>query len=271
MSYWNNIYNYINPIAIKIGFISIHWYGIMYVLALLTGLWFAKWIVYKDNLPIEKGLIDNYFIWLEIGVLLGARIWYILFYDPYTSYYLSHPWQIFNPFFNGEFIGIRGMSYHGAIVGVAISSYLFSKRNPNSTLQLLDVVALAIPVGFIFGRVGNFLNRELVGNITELPWGIYVDGVLRHPSQLYEALLEGLLIAIILYIYRKRKKFNGELILLYGLLYSLVRFVVEFWRAPDIQIGYLYNGWLTLGQVQTIVMFTLFFLIYIFKYKKEIF
>ena len=269
MNAWSHIYDYINPIAIKIGFISIHWYGIMYVLALLTGLWFAKWIVDRDRLSIEKRLLDNYFIWLEIGVLLGARIWYILFYDPYTSYYLSHPWQIFNPFFHGEFIGIRGMSYHGAIVGVAISSYLFSKRHPNVTLELLDVVALAIPVGFIFGRVGNFLNRELGGNITELPWGIYVDGVLRHPSQLYEALLEGLLIAVILYGYRERKKFKGELILLYGVLYSLVRFTVEFWRAPDIQIGYLYSGWLTLGQIQSTVMFFLFSLFYILKHKKK--
>ena len=255
VDFWNHIYEHFNPVAIDFGFISIHWYGIMYISALLTVLWFAKWIIEKDKMPISELLIDNYFIWIEIGIILGARIWYILFYDPNTSYYLTQPWQIFNPFSeDGEFVGIRGMSYHGAVVGAAIASYLFSRRNPGQIYKILDVVALSVPVGFVFGRIGNFLNQELVGRATDVPWGIYVDGVLRHPSQLYEGFLEGILIAIIIYLYRKRKRFEGALIGIYGVLYGTARFIVEFWREPDSQLGYLYGEWLTMGQIQSFIM-----------------
>ena len=264
MEFWNHIYEHFNPIAIDFGFISVHWYGIMYISALLLALWFAKWIIKKDNMPISEVLIDNYFIWIEVGIILGARIWYILFYDPNTSYYLSQPWQIFNPFSeDGEFVGIRGMSYHGAVVGAGISSYLFSRRNPGEISKILDVVALSVPVGFVFGRIGNFLNQELVGRVTDVPWGIYVDGVLRHPSQLYEGFLEGIVIAIIIYLYRKRKKFDGALIGIYGILYGTARFFVEFWREADSQLGY-YANWLTMGQIQSVIMIFFSIGIYIF-------
>jgi phosphatidylglycerol:prolipoprotein diacylglycerol transferase len=264
LEYWNSIYRHFNPIAIDFGFISVHWYGIMYVLALLTALWFAKWIIKNDNIDIEEELLDRYFIWIEIGIIVGARVWYILFYDPNTSYYLLRPWEIFNPFHNGEFIGIRGMSYHGAVVGAIISSYLFYRKYPDKLSKIVDIVALAIPVGYIFGRVGNFLNKELIGRATDMPWGIYVDGVLRHPSQLYEALLEGALVAIVLFLYRKKKKFNGELIALYGILYSVMRFICEFWREPDPQLGFLYGNWLTMGQIQSFIMFIFSIGVYIF-------
>ncbi len=266
MEFWNHIYENFNPIAVDFGFISIHWYGIMYISALLTALWFAKWIIKKDDMPISELLIDNYFIWIEVGIILGARVWYILFYDPNTVYYLTQPWQIFNPFSNGEFVGIRGMSYHGAVVGASISSYLFARRNPDKIYKILDVVALSVPVGFVFGRIGNFLNQELVGRSTDVPWGIYVDGVLRHPSQLYEGFLEGIIIAIIIFLYRKRAKFDGALIGVYGVLYGTARFIVEFYREPDSQLGYLYGDWLTMGQIQSFIMIILSILIYfIFK------
>ncbi len=254
LEYWNHIYEHFNPIAFDLGIISVHWYGIMYISALLTALWFAKWIIKKDTIDIKTDEIDNYFIWIEVGIILGARVWYILFYDNNTIYYLTQPWQIFNPFHNGEFVGIRGMSYHGAVVGAIISSYLFSRKHPNTLFKIIDVVALAIPVGYIFGRIGNFLNQELVGRATDVSWGIFVDGVLRHPSQLYEAFLEGFIVAVILYLYRKRKSFDGQLMGLYGILYSITRFISEFWRQPDIQLGYLYDNWLTMGQLQSLVM-----------------
>jgi len=264
MDFWNHIYEHFNPIAVDFGFISVHWYGIMYISALLTALGFAKWIIKKDNISITEETIDNYFIWIEVGIILGARIWYILFYDPYTSYYLSHPWQIFNPFQNGEFVGIRGMSYHGAVVGATIASYLFSRRNPEKIYKILDVVALSIPVGFVFGRIGNFLNQELVGRATDVPWGIYVDGVLRHPSQIYEGILEGIVIAILIYMYRKRKAFDGALIGIYGILYGIARFIAEFWREPDVQLGFLYGEWLTMGQIQSLIMIVFAIGLYIF-------
>lgn len=253
MEYWNHIYEHFNPIALDLGFISLHWYGIMYISALLTSLWFAKWIIKKDNMKIAEVTIDNYFIWIEVGIILGARIWYILFYDLNTSYYLLHPWQMFNPFVNGEFVGIRGMSYHGAVVGAIIASYFYARRNPGEIYKILDVVALAVPVGYVFGRIGNFLNQELVGRVTDVPWGIYVDGLLRHPSQLYEAFLEGIVIAIIIYLYRNRRAFDGALIAIYGVLYGIARFVVEFWREADAQLGY-FSGWISMGQIQSLVM-----------------
>ncbi len=257
MGFWNHIYEHFNPIAFEFFGLKIHWYGIMYVLALLSALFMAKWIVKKDSLLISVKDLDNYFIWVEIGVILGARLGYILFYDPHTTYYLSHPWQIFNPFIDGVFVGIRGMSYHGALIGFLVASFAFSKKHKISQWFLLDIVAISVPLGYVFGRFGNFLNQELVGRYTTVPWGIYVDGVLRHPSQLYEAFLEGVLIYIIIYLYRRHKRFEGELIALYGLLYSIARFIAEFFREPDFQMGFVYGGWMSMGQVLSVIMATL--------------
>jgi phosphatidylglycerol---prolipoprotein diacylglyceryl transferase len=241
----------------------VHWYGMMYVLALLSALWFAKRMIKKDAMPITEKEIDSYFIWVEIGVILGARIGYILFYDPSSLYYITHPWQIFNPFdVEGNFVGIRGMSYHGAIIGAFAATLLFGLRNKKVVYPILDLLALSVPVGYIFGRIGNFLNQELVGKATDVPWGIYVDGVLRHPSQLYEAFLEGVVIAFILFVYRKYKHFDGELIIGYGVLYGIMRFVAEIFREPDVQIGYLCCG-LSMGQLMSIVMIIFFISLYI--------
>jgi len=254
MTFWNNIYDHFDPVAFSIG-VNVHWYGIMYVLALVSALVMAKWIVTKDKLPVDKKVLDDYFIWIEVGVILGARLGYILFYDPHTGYYLTHPWQIFNPFnINGEFVGIRGMSYHGALIGFLLGSYLFARKNKYSFWFLMDIVAIAVPVGYIFGRIGNFLNQELIGRTTDVSWGIYVDGVLRHPSQLYEAFLEGIVVALIIYLIRNRISFAGGLTLAYGALYGLARFVAEFWRAPDVQIGYVFGDWMTQGQLLSLPM-----------------
>ena len=255
MEFWNHIYEQFDPVAFDLFGLKVHWYGIMYVLALVSALFMAKWIVTKDKLDIDKTVLDDYFIWIEVGVILGARLGYILFYDPDTIYYLTHPWQIFNPFnVNGDFVGIRGMSYHGALIGFLLGSYLFARKNKYSFWFLMDIVAIAVPVGYIFGRIGNFLNQELIGRTTDVSWGIYVDGILRHPSQLYEAFLEGVVVAIIIYMIRKRVDFAGGLTLAYGALYGLARFIAEFWRAPDTQIGYIYGDWMTQGQLLSLPM-----------------
>jgi len=253
MNYWNHIYENFDPVAFNLFGLNVHWYGIMYVLALVSALVMGKWIVTKDKLDMDKKILDDYFIWIEVGVILGARLGYILFYDPNTSYYLTHPWQIFNPFSNGEFVGIRGMSYHGALIGFLLGSYLFARKNNYSFWFLMDIVAIAVPVGYIFGRIGNFLNQELIGRVTDVPWGIYVEGVMRHPSQLYEAFLEGVVVALIVYLIRHRVSFAGGLTLTYGALYGLARFCAEFWRAPDAQIGYI-MGWMTQGQLLSLPM-----------------
>jgi phosphatidylglycerol---prolipoprotein diacylglyceryl transferase len=254
MEYWNHIYEHFNPVAFTVFGLPVHWYGMMYVLALVAALYGAKWYVRHDKIVIDPLVLDAYFIWVEIGVILGARLGYILFYDPDTFYYLTHPWQMFNPFKNGEFVGIRGMSYHGAVIGFFIASYLFSRRKHVSFGRLMDIVAVAVPLGYIFGRIGNFLNQELVGRATDVPWGIYVDGVLRHPSQLYEALLEGAVVFLIIWAYRQHRRFEGELILLYGFAYGAMRFTAEFWRAPDPQLGFICCGWVTMGQLLSALM-----------------
>ncbi|MGD9970400.1 MAG: prolipoprotein diacylglyceryl transferase [Sulfuricurvum sp.] len=254
MEYWNHIYEHFNPVAFSAFGIPVHWYGLMYVLALLSALLIAKRMVQKDSIPITKNQLDDYFVYAEIGVILGARLGYILFYDTHTSYYLTHPWQIFNPFIDGQFVGIRGMSFHGAIIGFLAASYLYHRRHGVSFGMLMDLVAVSVPLGYVFGRIGNFLNQELVGRATDVPWGIYVYDTLRHPSQLYEAFVEGIVVFAIIYAYRKRKAFNGELILLYGFLYGLGRAGVEFFRAPDPQIGYIVGDWMTLGMALSFSM-----------------
>ena len=255
MEFWNNIYFHFTPIAFSVGSFAIHWYAIMYITALLTALYFAKWIVKKDNLNISDEDLDNYFIYMEVGVILGARLGYILFYDPHTLYYLTHPWQIFNPFMNGEFVGIRGFSYHGALIGALISTYIFTLRYKQySYWFIMDLVAIAVPFGYVFGRIGNFLNQELIGRTTDLPIGIYVDGVLRHPSQLYEAFLEGILLFIIIFLYRKRKKFDGELIIIYIIGYSIARYIAEFFRQPDFQLGFICCNMVTMGQLLSFII-----------------
>ncbi len=269
MLFWNHIYTHFNPVAINLGPIAVHWYGIMYMLALLSALYAAKWFAKHDGLPFSNDVLDSYFIWIEIGIIVGARVGYILFYDSHLDYYLARPWQMFNPFLDGTFVGIRGMSYHGAIVGFLLGTWLFSLKKKMRVWGLLDLVALSVPIGYIFGRIGNFLNQELVGRYTEVSWGIYVDGVLRHPSQLYEAVLEGLVIFILLFWYRGRQKFEGELIALYGLLYSLARFVAEFWREPDFQIGFVYGEWMSKGQALSLVMMAASLLLYVFIKKRQ--
>jgi len=245
---WQHIYSYFNPVAFHLGPIGVHWYGIMYALALLTTIYTAHFIIKKDKFPISKDELDSYIWWAEIGVILGARLGYILFYDTHTLWYLTHPWQIFNPFMDGVFVGISGMSYHGALIGFVISTYLFAKKHNISFWILVDITALSVPLGYIFGRFANFLNQELIGRITDVPWGIYVHGVLRHPSTLYEALLEGLLVFIILHWYKKRKKFDGEIGFLYMVLYAIMRIIAENFRQPDIQLGFLFGtSWLTMG------------------------
>ena len=250
MEFWNNIYSNFDPVAANLGSIAVHWYGIMYALALLSAIFVAKWLITYDHIQIEQEKFDSYIWWAEIGVILGARLGYILFYDPHTLYYLTHPWQIFNPFINGEYVGISGMSYHGAFIGFVLASFLFCKKNKVSFWFLADIAVIGISFGYIFGRIGNFLNQELVGRQTDVSWGIYVDGILRHPSQLYEAILEGLLIFIILFAIRKRTTFVGQLAILYGILYSITRIIAELFREPDIQLGFLLGtNWLTMGML----------------------
>lgn len=264
----NEIYLHFDPVAFSVFGLNIHWYGIMYVLALLVALWLGKFFVKKDKIPISNTQLDNYFFWVEVGVILGARLGYIFIYSGESMYYLTQPWQIFNPFHNGEFVGIRGMSYHGAVVGFLIATAWYCKRYKQNLWLYLDLCALSIPLGYFFGRIGNFLNQELFGRVTDVPWGIYAFGALRHPSQIYEAILEGLVIFVILYFYRKKAKFQGELIAIYAMLYAIMRFICEFFREPDFNLGFIALN-LTMGHILSILMFALGFIAYIYLSKSK--
>lgn len=263
MEFWQNIYSNFDPVAFNLGPVSVHWYGIMYALALISAIFIAKWFIKHDKLPISNELFDSYIWWAEIGVILGARIGYIIFYDPNSLYYLTHPWQIFNPYVNGEYVGISGMSYHGALFGFIIASFLFCKKNKVSFWFLADISVLGISAAYVFGRLGNFFNQELIGRATDVSWGIYIDGVLRHPSQIYEAILEGLVVFAILVYFRNKKSFDGQLALMYGALYSIARIIAEFFRQPDVQLGFLWGEWLTMGILQSGIVLTICMLVYL--------
>ncbi len=269
MDSWNHIYETFDPIAFHIFSLPVHWYGMMYVLALVSALFIGKYFITKDKLDFTKNQLDIYFIYVEIGVILGARLGYILFYDEQTWFYLSHPWQIFNPFQNGEFIGIRGMSYHGALIGFLLCTYLFSKKHKVPFGKIMDLVSISIPLAYVFGRIGNFLNQELIGRVTDVPWGIYVDGILRHPSQLYEAIFEGIGVFIVVYVYRRFQTFSGELTFVYGISYGIFRFIAEIYRAPDTQIGYICCDAITFGQVLSLGMSLVGVLGWIYFYYKS--
>ena len=267
--FWQNIYSNFDPVAFHLGSISVHWYGIMYATALLSAIIVAKNIIKYDKISISNELFDSYIWWVEIGVILGARIGYVLFYDTHTMYYLTHPWQIFNPFIDGVYAGISGMSYHGALIGFIIASLLFCKKNKVSFWFLNDIAVLGISAAYVFGRIGNFFNQELVGRVTDVPWAIYINNTLRHPSQLYEAFLEGILIFIILFIIRKKTSFEGQLALSYGILYSCMRIFAEFFRQPDIQLGFLYSNWLTMGILQSAFVLLICIVFYKIRMNKQ--
>lgn len=266
---WQHIYSTFEPVAFNIGSIGVHWYGIMYATALLIAIYMGHYIIKKDNSEVSSDILDNYIWWAEIGVILGARLGYILFYDTHTMWYLMNPWQIFNPFMDGTFVGISGMSYHGALIGFILATYLFCRKNKLSFWVLADIASLAVPLGYIFGRIANFLNQELIGRVTDVSWGIYVNGVLRHPSALYEAFLEGFLIFVILFWYRTKRKFNGEIALLYVILYSIMRIIAETFRQPDVQLGFLLGtSWLTMGILISLSFIMIGVVGYIYKLKK---
>ncbi|MDR1554710.1 MAG: prolipoprotein diacylglyceryl transferase [Campylobacteraceae bacterium] len=269
MSFWQSIYSQFDPVAFRAGMFSVYWYGILYATALLSAILIAKWFAKRYKLPIPLHVVDSYFLWAELAIILGARLGWVLIYAPNTEYYLAHPWQIFNPFSDGEFTGIRGMSYHGAVFGFLIVTYIYAKKSKYSIWKLLDLVALSVPLAYVLGRIGNFLNQELVGRVTDVPWGIYVDGVLRHPSQLYEAFLEGVAVFVVVFIYRKYKKYDGELIAVYGIAYSMGRFIAEFWRQPDAQVGFIYGGWLTTGQLLSLVIVLMGIALYVYIVKSN--
>jgi phosphatidylglycerol:prolipoprotein diacylglycerol transferase len=214
----------------------------------------------NEKFNFSKDLIQNYFIWAVLGLMIGARLGYVFIYN--LRYYLSHPLEIIIPFNFKDgihYTGISGMSYHGGMIGVLLASLIFCYKNRINFWHFSDLFIPAIPLGYTFGRIGNFINGELYGRVTTVPWGMYfpLDPThqLRHPSQLYEAFFEGVFLFIILWPLRKKNLFEGFLLSLYLIGYGLARFFIEFFREPDSQLGFII-GPFTMGQVLCFLMIT---------------
>jgi phosphatidylglycerol:prolipoprotein diacylglycerol transferase len=247
----------IDPVLISIGPLQIHWYGLAYVAGILIGWQYARRLarntpLWRNETPaITEAQLDDFLLWVAAGIVGGGRIGYILFYD--LGRVLQNPIRVLE-IWNG------GMSFHGGLIGTLIAMILFAHRNKIAVWSLFDIVAAVVPIGLFFGRIANFINGELWGRLSSMPWAvIFPTGgpFARHPSQLYEAALEGLVLLTVLavMIYRRHAlKTPGLVCGVFAVGYGLARIFVEFFREPDAQIGYLLGGWLTMGMLLSLPM-----------------
>jgi phosphatidylglycerol---prolipoprotein diacylglyceryl transferase len=249
------VYPHINPIAFQIGPlhlfgrelgpIEVHWYGIMYLIGFAAAWWLARMRAARAGSTWKPVDVDDFVFYAMLGVILGGRIGYVLFYG--LSFWARDPWYPFK-------IWEGGMSFHGGLIGVLVALAIFALRRGRHIADVFDFAAPLPGIGIFAGRIGNFINGELWGKTTTLPWGFEVNGAVRHPSQLYEALLEGLVLFVVLWIYTSKPRPRLAPSGLFLLIYGIARFLVEFVRVPDEQIGYLAGGWVTMGQVLSLPM-----------------
>ena len=249
--------NNFDPVAFEIFSLSIRWYSLAYIFGIIFGWIYCKKILIRNHIILK--LFEDYISYLIIGIIIGGRLGYVIFYN--FPYFMNNPIEIFM-IWNG------GMSFHGGLIGVIISSYLFSKKNKKDIFIFLDLVSITAPIGICFGRISNFVNGELVGKITNSSWGVFFpnyDDKLRHPSQLYEAFLEGVILFILMNLIFFNKNYKiGTCSIIFLILYGFFRITSEFFREPDIQIGYLY-GHISMGKLLSVIMIFIGFLIYLKK------
>ena len=250
MTYVHNL----NPIAIEIYNIKIHWYSLAYLFGFLLGSFYAKNLLRKVKSTFKENMVDDFLTYSIIGVILGGRLGYVFFYN--LDFYLHNPIHILR-------LWEGGMSFHGGLIGVVIAMIIYSKIKRVVFFDLANIVAASAPIGILFGRIANFVNSELVGKPTNGQWGVIFDienNVLRHPSQLYEAFFEGFVIFMLIRLFLLKdslKSYNPCSIFLIS--YGIFRFIIEFFREPDHHIGY-FLSFFTLGQILCLVMFCLGFL-----------
>lgn len=237
------VYPHINPVALQLGPLAIHWYGLMYLAGFMTFLWLGKKRIAQLNQPkFNTKLLDDLLFYGVIGVILGGRLGEVLFYNP--SFYFSHPAKILA-------VWEGGMSFHGGFLGVLIAMAWFAYKQNIRWLQLMDFIAPLVPPGLAFGRLGNFINGELWGRPTDVPWGMvfqHVDNLPRHPSQLYECALEGIALFILLWWFSQKSRPVGAVSGLFLIGYGSFRFVGEFSRNPDDGIFGLMTFGVSMGQ-----------------------
>lgn len=240
-----------DPVAIAIGPFAVRWYGLMYLLGFLAGWLLARYRARQSWRGWTVEQVDDFVTYVILGVVLGGRLGYILFYQPQLIW--TDPFEIIA-------IWHGGMSFHGGLLGVISACWLFARRNAKSLFDVGDFVAPLIPPGLFFGRIGNFINAELWGRVTDGPWGVVFPQAgpyPRHASQLYEAALEGLTLFILVWLFSAKKRTPGAVGGAFLVGYGAFRFTVEFARQPDAHLGYIAFGWLTMGQILCIPMLLL--------------
>lgn len=235
----------INPIALELGPLAIRWYGLMYLVGFAAAWWLGRRRAGRPDSPVSPQQVDDLVFYGALGVILGGRIGYALFYD--FDQVLRDPLSLLR-------LWEGGMSFHGGFLGVLAAMALYARRIQSGFFRITDFIAPLVPIGLGAGRIGNFINGELWGKPTSVPWGFVVDGVTRHASQLYQASLEGLALFVLLWVYSSRRRPPMAVSGLFLLGYGVFRFAVEFVRLPDAHLGYVAFGWLTMGQVLSLPM-----------------
>ncbi|MFP5489994.1 MAG: prolipoprotein diacylglyceryl transferase [Bacteriovoracia bacterium] len=239
--------SWIDPVLFELGPLQVRWYGLMYVAGFAVGSWLLGRLAKKGFWPLPKESIDKYVTALIIGMFLGARTFYVFIYN--WDYYSGHFMEAFH-------VWKGGLSFHGAVFGMCLATAWFARKNKVHFFQIADCMAVAGGPGLFFGRMGNFINGELYGRVTDSPIGIIFPGggpYPRHASQLYEGILEGIVLAIILYFVHKKQKHYGIVSTVFLIGYGTFRFIVEFFREPDSQLGYYFGG-ITMGQILCFLM-----------------
>jgi len=271
--WWQHLPETIDPIAFSIGFISFHWYALFFIGGTLVSLFLGIFLIRKGESVLSEEEMFDIFLFLFIGACVGGRVGYVLFYN--FDFFLQSPLSIFSPydFRLGVWTGIAGMSFFGGLVGAGIALFLFVQKKSSfkrsfSFWERADFLSLLAPVAIFFGRLGNFFNVELYGRVTRVSWGMFFpttlesSEVLRHPSTLYEAFFEGIILFIILFFLRKRTSFPGALTCIFLAIYATFRFIGEYFREPDPQIGLFFEGLFSLGQLLSLGMFFLVLLLF---------
>lgn len=258
------VYPNLNPIALKIGPIKIYWYGIMYIVGLMLAWILATYRAKKPNSGWTKTEIGDLIFYGAIGLVIGGRIGYMLFYDFHN--FIVNPIILFKTWDGG-------MSFHGGMLGAIIAMYIFSRVKHKHFLDVTDFAVPLVPLGLAAGRLGNFINGELWGRVTTMPWGmIYPQAgpLPRHPSELYEFFCEGIILFIILWFYSAKPKPRMAVSALFVLCYGCIRFTLEFFRQPDPQLGFIAFGWLTMGQLLSLPMIIVGIILLYFSYKRGV-